>query len=136
MFDSEDKILILRRSASHPHFPHHLDFPGGEVERGETPVIAVQREIFEETGMKLPTELVRIVYEEQMSESTIHIVSIVRLIESQPTIQVSWEHDHSEWLSLQEIFARGLPSNPDNYYETALTYLRHNYGVMSKTRVK
>ena len=31
IFNPEGKLLILRRSKTHPHYPEHVDFPGGEV---------------------------------------------------------------------------------------------------------
>ena len=43
--------LLLYRGDSHPLFPGHLDFPGGEVESNESYKEATAREIWEETGI-------------------------------------------------------------------------------------
>lgn len=43
--------LLLYRGDSHPLFPGHLDFPGGEVESNESYKEATAREIWEETGV-------------------------------------------------------------------------------------
>lgn len=48
---SEGLCLVLHRGNTHPRFPGHIDFPGGEVEPKETPEAAVMREIQEETGL-------------------------------------------------------------------------------------
>ena len=49
--NSEGLYLVLHRGNTHPRFPGHIDFPGGEVESKETPEVAVMREIQEETGL-------------------------------------------------------------------------------------
>ena len=43
--NSEGLCLVLYRGNTHPRFPGHIDFPGGEVESEETPEAAVAREI-------------------------------------------------------------------------------------------
>ena len=43
--------LLLYRGDSHPNFPGHLDFPGGEVESNESYEATTAREIWEETGI-------------------------------------------------------------------------------------
>ena len=49
--NSKGLYLVLYRGNTHPLFPGHIDFPGGEVEPKETPEAAVMREIQEETGL-------------------------------------------------------------------------------------
>ena len=41
--NSEGLYLVLYRSNTHPLFPEHIDFPGGEVEPEEIPEVAVAR---------------------------------------------------------------------------------------------
>lgn len=48
-----DKILLLKRSHQAVHFPGYWDFPGGKLEKGEDPVLGIEREVFEETGFKI-----------------------------------------------------------------------------------
>lgn len=33
LFDNSNHILLLYRGLTHPYFPNHPDFPGGEVEK-------------------------------------------------------------------------------------------------------
>ncbi len=48
IFSNTDKVLLVR------HKLHHLwVFPGGGIKRGETPVAAAQRELFEETNFSV-----------------------------------------------------------------------------------
>ena len=44
----DNKILLLKRSSDENFLPNHFEMPGGEVELGEPPEIALKREIQEE----------------------------------------------------------------------------------------
>lgn len=47
----EGKVLICRRTADQPH-PLKWEFPGGKLEPGETPSVALTRELREELGIE------------------------------------------------------------------------------------
>jgi ADP-ribose pyrophosphatase len=46
----EDFSLLLERQFRFPLGNHFLELPAGKVDRGETPLAAARRELFEETG--------------------------------------------------------------------------------------
>ena len=48
----EGKILLARR-ASHKAMSGKWEFPGGKVEEGESPGTALEREIYEEFGVRI-----------------------------------------------------------------------------------
>lgn len=50
----EDKVLIARRAA-HKAMAGKWEFPGGKIEQGETPQKALERELYEEFGVKTKT---------------------------------------------------------------------------------
>jgi 8-oxo-dGTP diphosphatase len=51
--NTEGEILLLLRDNKSTHvFPNHWTLIGGKVEDGETPEIAADRELKEETGLK------------------------------------------------------------------------------------
>ena len=49
LIEREDRLLLARRPA-HKHLPLKWEFPGGKVEAGEAPAVAIVREIREELG--------------------------------------------------------------------------------------
>ena len=123
IYNANGKILLLRRSNTHPHFALHLDFPGGEVESVESEFLAVSREILEETGIIVPRNSLHLVYQKQLPSGTIHMVFSAKIAEIKPKISLSWEHDQYVWLNIDELINKPLPLGVDNYYETALQYL-------------
>jgi ADP-ribose pyrophosphatase YjhB (NUDIX family) len=51
----DDRILLCRLSERVPNIGGRWTLPGGGVEFGEDPALAVTREVYEETGMKVRT---------------------------------------------------------------------------------
>ncbi len=50
----EGRLLIARRPFG-THMAGKWEFPGGKIERGETPEVALERELFEELGIRTKT---------------------------------------------------------------------------------
>jgi len=124
LFDTNKKILVLRRSESHPRFANHLDFPGGLVEEDEHSDQAVAREIDEEVGLKIEDSQLNQVYSKQVNSGHHYMVYQANLDTETPLITLSWEHDKYEWVTLKELLNRELPDGVDDYYLTALEYLQ------------
>lgn len=58
---SNDKILIQKRDFNTKKYPNCYAIPGGGIDTGETPLMAVVREVFEETDLNLsPTDFVHL----------------------------------------------------------------------------
>ena len=47
---NDDRFLIARRQPG-KHLENHWEFPGGKQEAGETPLVALKRELFEELSI-------------------------------------------------------------------------------------
>ena len=50
-----NKILVVERSKTDQWMPLHWSYPGGHIQKGETPYYAAKRELEEETGIKAKT---------------------------------------------------------------------------------
>ena len=123
IYNVNGEILLLRRSNSHPRFASHLDFPGGEIELGESEFLGVSREITEETGIVVAYNSLRYVYQRLMPSGRTYMIFSVKLSDIRPKISLSWEHDQYEWLTTEEIINRSLPPGVDDYYEFIFQYL-------------
>lgn len=121
--DAGGRILVLRRSSTHPTMAYQLDFPGGGVEVGETPLEAALRELNEETDLVLEPETITLAHERKSAAGWDHLVYVARLPAHQPDITISWEHDQFEWLHEHELLARPIPENVDPYFVTVRNYL-------------
>ena len=120
--NSEGLYLVLYRGNTHPLFPGHTDFPGGEVESEETPEAAVAREIQEETGLSVNPNKLKKLFTKQYQQTT-HMLFEAKLAEPDTKIALSWEHKDYRWITPEEL--KRLPKFPgaDPYYTYAVDYL-------------
>lgn len=120
--NSEGLCLVLYRSNTHPLFPGHIDFPGGEVEPEETPEVAVAREIQEETGLSVDPNKLNKLFAKQYRQTT-HVLFEAKLTEPDAKVALSWEHKSYRWITPEEL--KSLPKFPgaDPYYMEVVDYL-------------
>lgn len=120
--NSKGLYLVLYRGNTHPLFPGHTDFPGGEVESEETPEAAVAREIQEETGLLVDPNKLKKLLTKQYRQTT-HMLFEAKLAEPDAKIALSWEHKDYRWITPEEL--KRLPKFPDAdpYYTDAVDYL-------------
>lgn len=123
--DNNDRLLLLKRSKSHPDFPEHWDLPGGVVENDELAIDAVVRELQEETGIQVLPENITRVYERSRHGGVVHEIFETRFSET-PTVKVSWEHESYKWLTKEEILQLAVPNKIDSYFQTVLLFLGRN----------
>lgn len=128
IFNDKSEILLIRRSASHPRHPLHLDLPGGEVESGELPPDAVCREILEETGLTVDPENLQLVYQKQANAKRTHLLYTADIGHATSLVTLSWEHDAFYWMTRRELLSQEKPSNVDQYFLSVLDYLRDKSG--------
>ena len=124
IFNSDNQVLILKRSDSHPYFPLHWDFPGGVVENGEDSAEGAVRELWEEAGIRLGVEKVKKVYEKQLAGNKIHLIYLGNINKTNIDVELSWEHSDFKWLTPKQLVELEIPENVDNYYLTVLRYVK------------
>lgn len=133
VLDSQGKFLLLTRSDTHPFYAGFADLPGGKIEPGEEPGVAVAREVHEETGMKIQPEDLRVIYavtKEIGGASYPTLLYAVQLQATEPEVAVSWEHASYEWAPLARL-AEVEPQIAPTYRE-ALEYVQAN-GILADT---
>lgn len=119
---SEGLCLVLHRGNTHPRFPGHIDFPGGEVEPKETPEAAVMREIQEETGLLVDSKKLKKLFTKQYQQAT-HVLFEVKLAEPDAKVALSWEHKSYRWITPEELKSLPKFSDADPYYTDVVDYL-------------
>lgn len=106
ILDQSGKMLVLRRSATHPTKAFAMDLPGGIVEEGETSEVGLVREIEEETGLVIdPGKIIPVAnYVEHFDNREVsRMLFGVRILGDRPEINISWEHDQYDWVEPSEV---------------------------------
>ena len=119
---SEGLCLVLHRGNTHPRFPGHIDFPGGEVEPKETLEAAVMREIQEETGLSVNPNKLKKLFTKQYRQTT-HMLFEAKLTEPDAKVALSWEHKSYRWITPEELKRLPRLSGADPYYTDVVDYL-------------
>ncbi len=102
MIQEGDKFLILKRSPDAHTYPNHWDFPGGRLESGEDVKEGLEREVFEETGLKVNAKKPVFIFKEILNDhSTVFIVHSCEKISSE--VKISHEHTDFKWATKEEI---------------------------------
>lgn len=114
VFNSDQKVLLLRRAAHDIYRPGGFDLPGGAIEAGEEFTAGALREIAEETGLKIHPASVHLVYSttKPVHSPVLNVdVSVVRLFFACKTDNIKIavnpeEHDAYYWCDLEEAAAK------------------------------
>lgn len=98
---NRDKLLLIKASKE-KEFSGYYDPPGGHVEKGESIIETAEREIFEETGMKVTsTKLRGVVHVSGFYGKDIMLfVTISKALST--TIKTS-EEGEPQWFSMDEL---------------------------------
>lgn len=107
----------------------HWDFPKGNIERGETEIETVRREVYEETGID-DLEFIfgfreKISYFYYRNKKKIYKEVIYYLAKtSKKNVKLSYEHKAYEWLPYEEAYKRITYQNSKEVLKKAHKYLK------------
>lgn len=121
VINERDEVLLLVRSGDDMIRPGDFDFPGGGVDEGEALHSAAVREIFEEAGLELGEDDLKLVFthtEVNREKNTLRFLFAARLQADQP-IRLSHEHSGCEWVRIDQVPARF----PHPVWGAAVAYL-------------
>jgi mutator protein MutT len=97
--NSHGQVLLIKS-------PRYSDweFPGGQVEEGETIPHALEREVFEETGITVRLKSLVGIYSNTRKPSIVNMDFICEYISGEPTTSV--ESTQVEWVDRDESLSR------------------------------
>lgn len=98
----DGNLLLLKKSKEENVAPETWDLPGGRVEYGEAPQKALEREVFEETGLRVSVDSPTRVW--SFMDGKLHLVGITFLCRYlSGEVILSGEHTKHIWM------AKGTP---------------------------
>lgn len=108
IFNKNNELLFVRRSADDEFMPGVWELPGGGTEFGEKPEDGLQREIMEECGIAIIVGrpiTVSDYYIERNAEriQRVEIVFDCTLLTDSQNVQLSGEHDKYVWKRLDDL---------------------------------
>lgn len=109
----KNKILLLKRSQSVSHGKGQWSFPGGHLEFGEKPEEAAQREVFEETGLRIKDLKLVSVSNNLYPKENKHYVTLAiqgKYVSGKPEIKESQNCTQIDWFTLQNLPSPLFPS--------------------------
>jgi len=102
IFDSNGKLLLLKRSLNSKGNPGKWEPPGGKIDQGESFETALLREIAEETGLTASIQHIAGTAESELPKiKIIHLILEGKLESGQ--VHVSEEHTDFAWIKPEEI---------------------------------
>ncbi len=97
----DGEFLVVRRSEKKT-FPGHWAFPGGFVEKNETPEEAAERETREETTLEVDIIDGGEPFTRDGSYGEIKVYPFLAETTSKD-VELDWEHDDYRWVDIEEV---------------------------------
>ena len=104
----DDQVLALRRAPTSTAAPGSWEAVGGRVEDGEEPIAAMEREINEETGLRVDVDPRPIDVFTTLRGEQPMVVVFYRAAYRSGEVSISAEHSEHRWCEIEE-FARLTP---------------------------
>jgi 8-oxo-dGTP diphosphatase len=110
IIDTQNRCLLIRRSASSKHFVGCWEWPGGKLDPGEDFVAALHREVAEETGLTI--ELSGFAGSTTFEMPSVNVILLcleARMFSG--SLRLSEEHDDAAWTPLDRLSQLELPDS-------------------------
>jgi len=103
--ESTDKILVLRRSKKEKFHTGAYDLPGGHMDKGESVAECLQREIKDETNLKVQIGDILAIREYPKEHEMFNKIKALRFIAYYQggEVKLSEEHSSFQWLTFAEV---------------------------------
>lgn len=102
IYNDSNEILILQRKSNHDYDNKKWDIPGGKVIVGENHVESLEREIFEETKLKVRQFNLVDIHTTKVDDLYFFVVIYKSKYNGEP-IKVSKEHYCYEWVKIEDL---------------------------------
>ena len=101
ILQKEDKILIARKKEGKP-LAGYFEFPGGKIEKGETPEESLARELMEEMNIKIDVKeyVGESIYDYGNGKVIELLGYTAEIIEGDIVLT---DHDEYRWVTLEEV---------------------------------
>lgn len=107
--DDQGRVLLAQRPPN-KSMPHLWEFPGGKVEKGESPEAALVREMHEEIGLVVSPSHLKPFTFVSMSYPNFHIILLVyRCLEWTGTPQAREGQEGIEWICPKDLHQYPMP---------------------------
>lgn len=127
LLNSQGSVLLGKRKNSYK--AGYFGLPGGRIELNEPILMAIKREVEEETGLRVNNlEYLGVVRENQGNYDFIHFVYIARNVTQQPTLCEPEKCESWQWISMDEIDKSVLPG-----HQAAINMFRDNKSIVDIT---
>lgn len=98
-----DKILLAKRSKLSRGQPEKWENAGGEVDKGETPEVAIVREIREELGVQFIIDKILLEDDFENTDEIWHVILYSGKIIGVPRAMIPEETSEIKWFDIKEL---------------------------------
>ena len=118
VFDGRGRVLMTRRSPEKRSYPNKWEHTGGAALAGESSLQAIQRELFEETGIRAETAEFHLVetYCRRGDNDICDIYFLVKDVPLEALTMQPGETCEAKWVNrqeLEEMISEGVVARPD-----------------------